>query len=148
MAEMSPRMQRLVVRSLLYEPFKMQYREEGDGIQLPIITVNLVTVNIPYSSNELGIICEKTRKDPTFKILMHYISTGWPCECRRLPQELHLYWNFKEDLSVKDVLVTKSSRLLIPSTLRWKMMEQIHDGHQGIYKYMLKTKKSVFLAWN
>ena len=40
---------------------------EEDGIQLPIIMVNLVTVNIPYSSNELDVICEETRKDPTVK---------------------------------------------------------------------------------
>ena len=117
---------------------------EEDGIQLPIIAVNLVTVNIPYSSNELDIICEETRKDPTIKLLMHYISTGWPCECRRLPQELHPYWNFREDLSVKDGLVTKSSRLLIPSTLKWKVMEQIHEGHQGMEKCMLKARESVF----
>ena len=32
---------------------------EEDGIQLPIIAVNLVTVNILYSSNELTIIHEK-----------------------------------------------------------------------------------------
>ena len=133
--EISPRIQRLVVRSFLYQPFNVQYRKgveilladtlsrvpplpmEEDGIQLPIITVNLVTVNIPYSSNELDIICEEMRKDPTIKILTHYISTEWPCECRRLPQELRLFWNFREDLSVKDGLVTKSSRLLIPSTL-------------------------------
>ena len=64
---------------------------EEDRIQLSITAVNLVTENIPYSSNELDIIHEETRKDPTVKILMHYISTGWPCERRRLPQELHLY---------------------------------------------------------
>ena len=38
---------------------------EEDGIQLPIITLNLVTANIPYSSNELDIIHDETRKDPT-----------------------------------------------------------------------------------
>ena len=75
---------------------------------------------------------------------MHYISTGWPCEHRRLPQELHLYWNFREDQSVEDGLVTKSSKLLIPSTLRQKVMEEIHDGHQGIEKCMLKARESVF----
>ena len=74
---------------------------------------------------------------------MHYISTGWPCECRRLSIELHPYWNFREDLSVIDGLVTKNSRLLIPSTLRWKAMKQIHDGHQGIEKCMLKARESV-----
>ena len=162
MVEISPRIQRLVVRSFPYQPFKVQYRKgveipladtlsrvtplpmEEDGIQLPIIMVNLVTGNIPYSSNKLDNIHEETRKDPTIKVLMHYIGTGWPCECRRLPQELHPYWNFREDLSVEDGLVTKSSRLLIPSTLRWKVLEQIHDGHQGIEKCMLKARESLF----
>ena len=53
---------------------------EEDGIQLLIIAVNIVTANIPYSSNELDIICEETRKDPPIKLLMHYINIGWPCE--------------------------------------------------------------------
>ena len=39
---------------------------EEDGIQLPIIAVNLVTANIPYSSNELDNICQELSKDPTF----------------------------------------------------------------------------------
>ena len=150
------------MRSFPYQPFNIRYRKgveipltdalsrvtplpmEEDGIQLPIIAVNLVTANIPYSSNELYIICEETRKDPTIKLLMHYVSTGWPCEHRRLPQGLHPYWNFREDLSVKDGLMTKSSRLLIPSTLKQKVMEQICEGHQGVKKCMLKARESVF----
>ena len=127
----------LSVESHLYPWKKMEF-------SCPSIAVNLITANIPYSSNELDIICEETRKDPTIKLLMLYISTGWPCECRRLPQELHPYWNFREDLSVEDGLVTKGSRLLIPSTLKWKVMEQIHEGHQGMEKCMLKARESVF----
>ena len=83
MVEISQRIQRLVVRSFPYQPFKVQYRKgmeipladalrrvtllpmEEDEVQLPIIAVNLVTVNIPYSSNELDNIHEETRKDPT-----------------------------------------------------------------------------------
>ena len=88
-----------------------------DAIHLPLITVNQVTANIPYSSNDLGQIHVETRKDPTIKLLIHYISNGWPCEHRQLPQGLHLYWNFREDLSVEDGIVTKGSRLLMPSKL-------------------------------
>ena len=135
MVEISPRIQRLVVRSFPYQPFNVRYRKgmeipladalsrvtplsmEEDGIKLPIIAVSQVTANIPYSSNELEKIHEKTRKDPTLKLLMHYISVGWLCDQRQLPQELHTYWNYKEDLSVEDGLTTKGSRLLIPSTL-------------------------------
>ena len=117
---------------------------EEDGIKLPIIAVNLVTANNPYNSNVLDNIHEELAKDPTVKVLMHYINIGWPCECRKLPQELHKYWNFRDELSVKVGLVTKGSRLLIPSTFRRKMLEQIHEGHQGIEKCMLKALESAF----
>ena len=78
--EMSPRIPRLIVRSFPYHPFNVQYRKgveiplanalshvtplplEEDGIQLPIIAVNLVTVNIPHSSNELDNIHEETKR--------------------------------------------------------------------------------------
>ena len=65
MVEISPRIQRLVVRSFPYQPFDIRYRKgmeipladalsrvtplpmEEDGIQLLIIAVNQVTANIP-----------------------------------------------------------------------------------------------------
>ena len=61
-----------------------------------------------------------------------------------LPQELHMFWNYREDLSMENGLITKGARLLIPSTLRRKVLEQIHDGHLGIEKCMLKVRDSVF----
>ena len=51
-----------------------------------------------------------------------------------LPQELHMFWNYREDLSMENELITKGARLLIPSTLRKKVLEQIYDGHLGIEK--------------
>ena len=41
-------------------------------------------------------------------------------------------------------LVTKGARLVIPSTLRSKVLEQIHEGHLGIEKCMFKVRDSVF----
>ena len=117
---------------------------EEDGIQLPIVAVNLIMSNVPVSSTEIELICEESSKDPTFTLLKHYMNMAWPSECRMLPQELHTFWNFREDLSMENGLVTKGARLLIPSTLRRKILEQIHDGHQGIEKCMLKAREAVF----
>ena len=61
-----------------------------------------------------------------------------------LPQELHTFWNYKEDLSMENGLITKGARLLIPSTLRKKVLEQIHNGHLGIEKCMLQARDFVF----
>ena len=69
---------------------------------------------------------------------------GWPVDHRMLPQGLHMFLNYREDLSMENGLITKGARLLIPSTLRRKVLEQIHDGHLGIEKCMLKARDSVF----
>ena len=61
-----------------------------------------------------------------------------------LPQELHTFWNYREDLSMENGLITKGARLVIPSTLRRKVLKQIHEGHLGIEKCMLKARDSVF----
>ena len=162
MVEISPRIQRLVVRSFQCQPYDVQYKKgmeiplgdvlsrvtptpvEEDGIQLPIVAVNLITSNLPVSSTEIELICGETSKDPTLTLLRHYIHMGWPNDCRMLPQELHTFWNYREDLSMEDGLITKGARLLIPSTLRKKVLEQIHEGHLGIEKCMLKARDSVF----
>ena len=117
---------------------------EEDGIQLPIVAVNLITSNVPVSSTEIELIHSESSKDPTFTVLRYYINLGWPSECRKLPQELHTFWNYREDLSVEDGLITKGARLLIPSILRKRILEQIHEGHQGIEKCMLRAREAVF----
>ena len=148
------------MRSFPYQPFDFQYRRgkeipladalsrvtpvEEDEIQLPIVAVNLITSNIPVSSTEIELIHEETSKDPTLTLLRCYIHMGWPVDHRMLLQELHTFWNYREDLSMENGLITKGARLLIPSTLRRKVLEQIHDGHLGIEKCMLKARDSVF----
>ena len=162
MVEISPRIQRLIVRSFPYQPFDIQYRRgkeippadvlsrvtptpvEEDGIQLPIVAVNLITSNIPVSSSEIDLIHGESAKDPTLNLLRHYIHMGWPIDRRMLPCKLHTFWNYREDLSMENGLITKGARLIIPSTLRRKVLEQIHEGHLGIEKCMLKARDSVF----
>ena len=166
MVEISPRIQRLIVRSFPYQLFDVQYRTgveipladrlsrvtptpmEEDGIQLPIVAVNLITSNLPVSSTEIDLISEETSKDPTLTLLKHYIHVGWPNDCRILPQELHTIWNYREDLSMENRLITKGARLLIPSTFRKKVLEKIHDGHLGIKEMHAQSKGICILARN
>ena len=78
MVEISPRIPRLIIRSFPYQLFNVQYKKrmeipladalsrvtptpvEEDGIQLPIVAVNLITSNLPVSSTEIELICEET----------------------------------------------------------------------------------------
>ena len=49
-----------------------------------------------------------------------------------------------EDLSMENGLITKGARLIIPSTLRRKVLEQIHEEHLGIEKCNAQGKTQYF----
>ena len=76
MIDISPRVQRLIVRSFPYLPFKVVYKkgtgipvadalsrmtpmDPEDNIQLPIIAVNMITTWIPISVESQGSISNK-----------------------------------------------------------------------------------------
>ena len=76
MIDISPRVQRLIVRSFPYLPFKVVYRkgtdipvagalsratpmDPEDNNQLPIIAVNMITTQILMSVESQGIFCNK-----------------------------------------------------------------------------------------
>ena len=102
MVDISPRIQRLIVRSFPYLPFKVVYikgtdipavdaltrvtpMDPEDNIQLPITAVNMVTTSILMSvesqssfSNKLDQL-RKSTQDNQLTRLSHYINTGFPC---------------------------------------------------------------------
>ena len=76
MTDISPRVQRLIVRSFPYLPFKVVYKkgtdipvadvlshvtpmDPEDNIKLPIITVNMITTQILMSAESQGSFSNK-----------------------------------------------------------------------------------------
>ena len=113
MIDISPRVQRPIVRSFPYLPFKVVYKKgtdipvadapshvtpmhPEDNIQLPIIAVNMITTQILMSVESQGSFCNKldrlrksTAQDEQLTRLKGYISTGFPCDKKNLPTDLH-----------------------------------------------------------
>ena len=112
MIDISPRVQRLIVRSFPYLPFKVVYKkgtdipvadalsrvtpmDPEDNIQLPVIVVNMISTWILMSvesqgsfSNKLDQLRKNTAQDEQLTRLKGYISTGFPCDKKNLPTDL------------------------------------------------------------
>ena len=136
MVEIFPRIQCLVVRSFPYQPFNVRYWKgveipladvlsrvtplpmEEDGIHLPIIAVNQVTWQTFHT---VPMIWTRSMRKPRKTLHSSFWCITFQmdglCEQRQLPWEFHIYWNYWKDLSIKDRIATKDSRVLIPSTL-------------------------------
>ena len=153
MIDISPRVQRLV-RSFPYLPFKVVYKkgtdipvadalshvtpmDPEDNIQLPIITVNMITwilmsVESQGSfSNKLDQLRKSTAQDEQLTRLKGYTSTGFPCDKKNLPTDLHEFWPHKEMLSIKSGLITCGNRIIVPKEMRPEMLQYVHGGYQG-----------------
>ena len=168
MVDISPRVQRLIVRSFPYLLFKVVYKkgkdipvgdalshvtpmDPEDNIQLPIIAVNMITTLILMSiqpqdsfSNKLDQLRKSTAQDNQLTRLSCYINTGFPCDKKNLPTDLHEFWNHREALSIKSGLITCGNRIIVPREMRPEMLQYIHEGHQGKERCLLQARNAVF----
>ena len=168
MVDISPRIQRLIVRSFPYLPFKVVYRkgkdipvadalshvtpmDPVDDIQLPIIAVNMITTQILMIvesqgsfSNKLDQLRKSTVQDEQLTRLKGYINTGFPCDKKNLLTDLHEFWPHKEMLSVKSRLITCGNRIMVPKEMQPEMLQYIHEGHQGKERCLLRERNTVF----
>ena len=168
MVNISPRVQRLIVRSFPYLPFKVVYKKGKDipvadalshvtpmdpeeNIQLLIIAVNMITTHIlmivqPQDSlsNKLDQLRKSTAQDNQLTRLSHYINTGFPCDKKNLPTDLHEFWHHREALSIKSRLITCGNRIIVPREMRSEMFQYIHKGHQGKKRCLLQARNTVF----
>ena len=143
MVDISPRVQRLIVRSFPYQPFTVVYKkgkdipvadalsqvtpmDPEDNIKLPIIAVNLITVHILLSahpqdtfSRKLDRLRKSTAQDNQLTRLSHYINTGFPCEKKNLPTD------FKDTGTTRTHYPSKMDSLLVdPRSLCLMRCEQ------------------------
>ena len=75
--------------------------------------------------------------DPELQSVRYYIETGNWSKCK-----LMAYTCIKNELCTIGKLVMRGDRIVIPNTLRKRVLEAAHEGHQGIIntKSRLRTK--------
>ena len=168
MIDISPRVQRLIVRSFPYLSFKVVYKKgtnipvadalscvipmyPEDNIQLLIIAVNMITTQILMSvesqgsfSNKLDQLRKSTSQNKQLTRLKGYISTGFPCDKKNLPKDLHEFWPHKEMLSIKSGLITCGNRIIVPKEMRPEMLQNVQEGHQGKERCLLRARNTVY----
>ena len=76
--------------------------------------------------------------------LSHYINTGFLCHKKNLLTDLHEFWNHREALSIESGLITCGNRIIVPKEMRPKMLQYIHEGHQGKERCLLWARNTVF----
>ena len=87
---------------------------------------------------------EDTKADPTLAELTDLILTGWPNSMQDIPQHLHPYWCFRDELTILDGLIMKGNRVVIPTSMRSATLNRLHDAHQGLTSMLQRARRTVY----
>ena len=66
------------------------------------------------------------------------ITEGWPKVCQDV--DLQKYHQVREYLSVDQGCLVFGFRVVIPESLRDRMLEELHETHCGVVKLLLLTR--------
>ena len=113
-----------------------------DDEEMPLFLERIVS-SPPVSDVKLQQIIAAQTEDPVCTKIKEYILEGW-LDKYKISDSLKSYWNFGGELSVVGNLILKSTRILIPSSLRLEVLDKINQGHHGIVKCRARAKQSVW----
>ena len=108
------------------------------------VSIHELHMHLNASPTKVQQIKEETAKDETLHSLHAIITQGWPEKQADCPAHLHAYWNYRDELTVSDGLVVKGTHIVIPESLQFEVLKQLHYAHQGTEKCKLRAKSSVF----
>ena len=95
----------------------------------------VVTCNTPNAVTKEK-VQKATDEDPTLLALKGYIQQG---RIDPKAENLQAYKHVFSELAVVDGIVVRGDRIVVPETLRKRMVEIAHEGHQG----QVRTKQQL-----
>ncbi|XP_063602010.1 uncharacterized protein K02A2.6-like [Penaeus indicus] len=94
--------------------------------------------------SRLAQLQEETKADPTLNELKELIISGWPESMSDLPEHLHAYWCFRDEMTITDGLIMKSNRVIVPASMRSETIKRLHEGHQGLTTTLRRARTTVY----
>ena len=105
--------------------------------------VNIVVQNLPAMEKQLERIRWHQEEDEECKLAAEYCRSGWPSR-QSLHGAMKHYYSVASPISVKDGLLMRGNRVVIPAALILEMLDRLHIGHQGIFKCRERVRQSLW----
>ncbi|CAH8672200.1 unnamed protein product [Schistosoma rodhaini] len=129
---------RLISSQTKHEEDVLVAAVEAEAEVQAVLTDAIAALPITYEN-----IKEASKRDNTLKTIRHFLLNKWPSE--RLQGEILQYFRRRESLTIVDSCIMFGQRIVIPSTLRRRVLKQFHMGHPGMSK--MKSLARSYVYW-
>ena len=100
---------------------------------------NMVQLSsLPVTATEVTVA---TRTDPVLGKLLKCLRQGWP---QSVPEELIPFHRRRDELTVEGDSVLWGHRVVIPTKLQRKVLEELHQGHPGVVRMKAIARSHVW----
>ena len=100
--------------------------------------------NLPVSESRWQQLTKASAEDLVLSELRRVIQHGWPNRKSDVPEAVHPYFDFRDQLIVQGDLVFRGQQLVVPACLRKELMEVTHTSHIGVEGCIRRAKECLF----
>ena len=93
---------------------------------------------LPVCSSEL---MAATHTDPQLSKILQYVRKGWP---EKISNTLRPFWQRRSELTVEGDSILWGVRVVIPTKLRHRVLEELHRGHPGVVRMKTLARSHVW----
>ena len=115
----------------------------GSAVAFEIAAIDQ-TATLVLPAERLQQFKHTSADDPVLTELRRIIQQGWPATKSEVTEFLHLYYDYRDELTTQDQLVFKGSQVVVPTALRKEMMAMCHDTHISVEGCIRRARESLF----
>ena len=115
-----------------------------DQDEIADLDVTIHEISSQFTSSLLEEIRTATDEDDKLRSLKEVIYVCWPQSRSDVHRVLLPYWNFRDELTIDNGIVTKGTRIVIPRKIRSRILAQLHLAHQSVEKTRLHARTAVY----
>lgn len=103
--------------------------EEQELMESTNIYVDCVMESLPVSPTYMDNLREQLKVDSVYSCVMTLCTEGWPAHAKQEPM-LRSYWPEQATLTVKNDLLLKDMRLVLPVAMRNDVLAKLHLNYK------------------
>ena len=91
------------------------------------------------SSERLVQLEKATEQDPVLQTLKMTVLIGWPEQRSEVPISIREYGNYRGEVSLHNVILSKRQRIIVPKVMRSAVILKSHASHLSITACLRKA---------